>query len=51
VIPHFTGLEQALAQAPAGGSGRGGPDPPPGCAAVPSATAHGREPEKNTYGG
>ena len=42
LIPHFTSLEQALAQVPEGGSGRGDPDALPGCAAVPSAPAQGR---------
>ena len=49
LIPHFTGLEQAVAQVPDGRVRPRGPDPPPGCVAVPSATAQGREGERNLW--
>jgi len=51
VIPHFTGLEQVLAQVPDGRVRPRGPDPPPGCAAAQSPIAQGGEGERNTYSG
>jgi hypothetical protein len=50
LIPHFTGLEQALAEVPDGRARPRGPRPSPGCAAAPSAAAQGQTGESSTDG-